>query len=155
MARILGVINQKGGTGKTTTAVNLSAYLAALGKNVLLVDLDPQANATTGVGHRQKEEELNIYNAIIHGNEAGAIIKKTDVFGFHVLPAAASLAGATVELASLNGREFRLKNSLNRIRTDYDYIIIDSPPSLGLLTLNGLVASEQLIIPVQCEYYAL
>ncbi|MDP3954565.1 MAG: ParA family protein [bacterium] len=155
MARILGVINQKGGTGKTTTSVNLSAYLAALGKNVLLVDLDPQANATTGVGHRQKDEEMNIYHAIIDGSETGAIIKKTDIFGFHVLPAASSLAGATVELASLNGREFRLKNSLNKIRTDYDYIIIDSPPSLGLLTLNGLVASEQLIIPVQCEYYAL
>ena len=155
MARIIGVINQKGGTAKTTTSVNLSAYLAAMGKYVLMVDLDPQANATTGVGHRSGEEDMNIYHAIIDGHDTGALIKKTDMFGFDVLPAASSLAGATVELASLNGREFRLKNALSKIRTDYDYIVIDSPPSLGLLTLNGLVASEQLVIPVQCEYYAL
>ena len=155
MARIIGIINQKGGTAKTTTSVNLSAYLAAMGKYVLMVDLDPQANATTGVGHRQSEEELNIYHAIIDGSEPGALIKKTGMFGFDVLPSASSLAGATVELAGLNGREFRLKNTLAKIRTSYDYIIIDSPPSLGLLTVNGLAASEHLIIPVQCEYYAL
>ncbi|PJE51329.1 MAG: hypothetical protein COV29_01070 [Candidatus Yanofskybacteria bacterium CG10_big_fil_rev_8_21_14_0_10_36_16] len=155
MARIIGVINQKGGTAKTTTSVNLGAYLAALGKNVLLVDLDPQANATTGVGHRLREEDFNIYHAMIDDSEPGALVRNTGIFGFNVLPSASSLAGATVELASLNGREFRLKNVINKVRFDYDYVIIDSPPSLGLLTINGLAASEYLVIPVQCEYYAL
>jgi chromosome partitioning protein len=155
MARILGVINAKGGVGKTTTANNLAAYLAAMGKYVLLVDLDPQANATSGLGIHLSDEHLNLYHTLIANEEPAAIIRKTSLFGFDVLPAGQSLAGATVELIDVESREYRLKNVLNKIRTNYDYILIDSPPSLGLLTINGLAAAEQVIIPVQCEYYAL
>ncbi|HEY4506566.1 MAG TPA: ParA family protein [Candidatus Paceibacterota bacterium] len=155
MARIIGVINAKGGVGKTTTANNLGAYLAAMGKYVLVVDLDPQANATSGLGVKMEDDHLNLYHAIIGNEEPGAIIRKTSTLGFDVLPSAASLAGATVELVDIEEREYRLKKSLEKIRTNYDYILIDSPPSLGLLTINGLAAAEQVIIPVQCEYYAL
>lgn len=155
MARIINICNAKGGVGKTTTANSLAAYLAAMGKYVLLVDLDPQANATAGVGIRLNEEHFNVYHAMIDGYNPEAVIKKTSLFGFDVLPAASSLAGANVELVDLEDREFRLRNALNQIRTNYDFILIDSPPSLGLLTINGLAAAEQVIIPVQCEYYAL
>jgi chromosome partitioning protein len=141
--------------GKTTTANNLGAYLAAKGKYVLLVDLDPQANATAGLGIRLASDHLNLYHTLINDTEPGAIIRKSSLFGFDVLPAAESLAGATVELVDIEDREFRLKNTLDKVRTNYDYILIDSPPSLGLLTINGLAAAEQVIIPVQCEYYAL
>lgn len=155
MARIIGIINAKGGVGKTTTANNLGAALAARGKYVLLVDLDPQANATAGLGIRLADDHLNLYHAIIDDKHPEGIIKKGALFGFEILPAAASLAGASVELVSMPEREYRLKKSLNKIRTNYDYILIDSPPSLGLLTINGLTAAEQVVIPVQCEYYAL
>lgn len=155
MARIIGVINAKGGVGKTTTANNLSAYLSSLGKYVLLVDTDPQANATTGMGIYLKEDHLNLYHALVGDYEPEAIIQKTNLLGFDVLPAAPNLAGANVELVNVEEREFWLKKVLNKIRTNYDYIIIDSGPSLGMLTINGLAASEGLVIPVQCEYYAL
>lgn len=155
MARIIGVINAKGGVGKTTTASNLAAYLTALGKYVLLVDLDPQANATAGLGLYLSSDHLNLYHSLIDDHEPEAIIRKTSLFGFDVLPSGASLAGAGVELVDLDEREYRLKKVLDKIRTNYDYIVIDSPPSLGLLTINGLVASEGVIVPVQCEYYAL
>ncbi len=155
MARIIGTINAKGGVGKTTTANNLSAYLAALGKYVLLVDTDPQANATTGMGIYLKEDHLNLYHTLVGDYEPDAIIRKTSLLGFDVLPAAPNLAGANVELVNVQDREFWLKNVLNKIRTNYDYIIIDSGPSLGMLTINALAASEGLVIPVQCEYYAL
>ena len=155
MARIIGIINAKGGVGKTTTANNLGAYLAAMGKYVLIVDLDPQANATSGLGVKLESDHINLYHALVNDEEPGAIIKKTSLFGFEILPSAASLAGATVELVDMEEREFKLKSALNKIRTNYDYILIDSPPSLGLLTVNGLTAAEQIIIPVQCEYYAL
>ena len=155
MARIIGIINAKGGVGKTSTATNLGAYLSAMGKYVLLVDLDPQANATAGLGLYLEPEHLNLYHSLIDGHEPEAIIRKSSLFGFDVLPSAASLAGAGVELVSMSEREFRLKHVLNKIRTNYDYILIDSPPSLGLLTINGLAASEGVVIPVQCEYYAL
>jgi len=155
MARIINICNEKGGVGKTTTAINLSAYLAAIGKYVLLVDLDPQANTTGGLGIKLQDDHLNIYHSLVGEESPGSYIKKTGIFGFDLLPAAASLAGATVELVSLDNREFRLQRALNSIRTHYDYIIIDSPPSLGLLTLNGLVAAEEVLIPVQCEYFAL
>ncbi|MBX4190058.1 AAA family ATPase [Candidatus Parcubacteria bacterium] len=155
MARVISICNQKGGVGKTTTAVNLAAYLAAMGKYVLLADLDSQANATVGLGVSVGEEEFNIYHALINDQNPAGFLKKTSIFGFDVLPASQSLAGATVELVSMEERETRLKKVLNGLRTNYDYILVDCPPSLGLLTINGLAASEQVIIPVQCEYFAL
>ena len=155
MARIINICNAKGGVGKTTTSTSLSAYLAAMGKYVLLVDLDPQANASAGIGVRLANDHLSIYHTLIDGQNPEAIIKKTSLFGFDILPSASNLAGANVELVDIEEREFRLRKTLNQIRTNYDYILIDSPPSLGLLTINGLVAAEQVIIPVQCEYYAL
>lgn len=155
MARIIGIINAKGGVGKTTTANSLGSYLAAMGKYVLLVDLDPQANATAGLGVRLADDHMNLYHGLINDQHPEAIIRKTSLFGLDILPAASNLAGATVELVGLENRESKLKNVLDKIRTNYDYILIDSPPSLGLLTVNGLVAAEHIIIPVQCEYYAL
>ena len=155
MARIIGVINAKGGVGKTTTANNLGAYLSSLGKYVLVVDSDPQANATTGLGIYLQDDHLNLYHTLVGDYEPDAIIRKTQLLGFDVLPAAPSLAGANVELVNVENREYWLKNVLDKIRTNYDYIIIDSMPSLGMLPINSLVASDGVIIPVQCEYYAL
>lgn len=155
MARVIAVCNQKGGVGKTTTSVNLAAYLAAMGKYVLLVDLDSQANATVGLGVSVTDGDANVYHALINDQNPHGIVKKTGIFGYDILPAAQSLAGATVELVSMEERESRLKNVLNGIRMNYDYILIDCPPSLGLLTVNGLAAAEKVIIPVQCEYFAL
>lgn len=155
MARIIGVINAKGGVGKTTTSVNLAASLAHAGKFVLLVDLDPQANATSSFGFRPNDEDYHLYHGLMQDADHSKIIKKTNINGLDVLPSAPGLAGAGVELVGLNERELFLKKYLNKIRTHYDYIIIDSPPSLGLLTINGLAASDRLIIPVQCEYFAL
>ena len=153
MARIITICNAKGGVGKTTTATNLSAYLAAMGRYVLLVDMDPQANATTGVGVAAKDP--SIYHSFVDDQNPLHIIKKTSIFGFDILPASQSLAGANVELVSMDEREYRLKKILNQVRTNYDYILIDCPPSLGLLTVNALAASEYVLIPVQCEYFAL
>ena len=155
MARVISICNAKGGVGKTTTATNLSAFLAAAGKYVLLVDMDPQGNATSGLGIHVPENGSNVYHAIVSDLNPQLAIKKTSLFGLDILPAAQSLAGANVELVSMEQREFRLKQVLNPIRNNYDYIIIDCPPSLGLLTVNALAASERVIIPVQCEYYAL
>ncbi|MBI2068814.1 MAG: ParA family protein [Candidatus Yanofskybacteria bacterium] len=155
MARVIAVCNAKGGVGKTTTSCNIGAYLAAMGKYVLLVDMDPQGNATTGLGIHVPENGSNVYHAIVSDLNPQLAIKKTSLFGLDILPAAQSLAGANVELVSMEQREFRLKQVLNPIRNNYDYIIIDCPPSLGLLTVNALAASERVIIPVQCEYYAL
>ncbi|OGN27481.1 MAG: hypothetical protein A2941_02915 [Candidatus Yanofskybacteria bacterium RIFCSPLOWO2_01_FULL_49_17] len=155
MARIITVCNAKGGVGKTTTALNLAGYLAAMGKYVLMVDMDPQANATTGVGLTVSEEHPSVYHCIVNDQNPHTAVKKTNIFGFDVLPASQSLAGATVELVNMDERELRLKKVLNGIRTSYDYILIDCPPSLGLLTINALAAGEKVIIPVQCEYYAL
>src|SRR3989344_1239555 len=136
MARIINICNEKGGVGKTTTAINLSAYLAALGKYVLLVDLDPQANTTGGLGVKMQDDHLSIYHSLVGDTSPGSYLRKTSIFGFDLLPASADLAGASVELVSLESREFRLKKALNSIRTHYDYILIDSPPSLGLLTMD-------------------
>lgn len=156
MARIITVTNQKGGTGKTTTSINLAAYLVASGRFVLLVDLDPQANATSGMGIASGSVEKSLYHALIEENtNISSLIKKTKITGLNMICASQDLAGATVDLVSLPNREFRLRNALKSIRTHYDYIVIDSPPSLGLLTINGLVAAEEVLIPVQCEYYAL
>ena len=155
MAKVISLCNQKGGVGKSTTAVNLAAFLAALGKYVLLLDLDPQANATSGFGLNPHRLERSVYHGLIGGCQPGEIIKKTPLFGCEIMPASPDLAGAAVELVNVSGREYRLREFLQRIRGNYDYILIDSPPSLGLLTINGLVAADEVIIPVQCEYYAL
>ncbi|MBI2627257.1 MAG: ParA family protein [Parcubacteria group bacterium] len=155
MARIIGIVNQKGGVGKTTTSINLGVYLAALGKCVLLVDLDPQGNTTNGLGLRLADDNPHLYHAIVQDMHPNGIIRKSGIFGFDILPAASELAGAQVELIGLPQREFQLKKALNKIRTNYDYILIDCPPSLGLLTVNGLTASEFILVPVQTEYFAL
>ncbi len=155
MALILSVVNQKGGVGKTTTAVNLGAYLARQGKFVLLVDLDPQCNATSNLGHDHRTLEKGVYEAIIGGVDFRDIILPTPVEGYRVAPATPNLAGAGVELVNAERREFKLADALTSVRHDYDFIIIDSPPSLGLLTINGLIAADQVLIPVQAEYFAL
>jgi chromosome partitioning protein len=155
MAKIISLINQKGGVGKTTSAINLATYLASAGKFVLLVELDPQGNATSGLGINIREVEKSLYHSMILGEHPSKIIFKTETLGHDIIPASQDLAGAGVEMVHMDNREFRLYNVLREIRTNYDYIIIDSPPSLGLLTINGLVASDEVIIPVQTEYFAL
>jgi chromosome partitioning protein len=155
MAQIIAVVNQKGGVGKTTTAVNLGAYLAHLGKFVLLVDMDPQANATSGLGIDHRNLEKGIYEAISGGTGFRDIIVSTAVQGYKVAPATISLAGANVELVNVDRREFRLNDAMLEVRNDFDYVIIDCPPSLGLLTINSLTAADHVFIPVQAEYYAL
>jgi len=155
MARVISLVNQKGGVSKTTTGINLGSYLAALGKYVLLVDIDPQANATSGLGINPRTVPLNLYHSLIGGLLPEEIIKKTGLFGYDIIPSSSDLAGATIELVNMPNREYRLHELLRQVRTNYDYILIDCPPSLGLLTINGLVAADEVIIPVQCEYYAL
>ncbi|KKR20073.1 MAG: Cobyrinic acid ac-diamide synthase [Parcubacteria group bacterium GW2011_GWE2_39_37] len=155
MGKIISVVNQKGGVGKTTTAVNLGAYLAHQGKQVLLVDIDPQANATSGLGIDHHQLEHGIYEALVGDKQIFDIIKRTVQDGYKVAPATVSLAGAGIELVSMDEREFRLSNILQEIKDEYDYIIIDGPPSLGLLTINSLVAADEVLIPIQSEYYAL
>lgn len=155
MGKIIAVVNQKGGVGKTTTAVNLGAYLAHFGKHVLLVDVDPQGNATSGIGIDSKELTHGLYEALIEEKSMLDIIKKTKQEKYHVAPSTPALAGAGVELVNLDDREFRLSRLLDTIKHEYDYLIIDAPPSLGLLTINSLVAADEVLIPVQSEYYAL
>ncbi len=155
MGRIIAVVNQKGGVGKTTTAVNLSAYLAEKGKFVLLVDVDPQANATSGVGLNYRELEHGLYDALAGTKSLREIVHATAIDGFRIAPATPSLAGANVELVNIERREFKLRDLLEEMTHSYDYIIIDCPPSLGLLTVNSLVAAHEVLIPVQAEYYAL
>jgi len=141
--------------GKTTTAVNLGAYLAYLGKQVLLLDIDPQANATSGIGIDHKNLEHGIYEAIIGEKKIFEVIKHTIQNGYKIVPATISLAGAGIELINIEDREYRLAKTLAEIRDEYDYIIIDGPPSLGLITVNSLVAADEILIPIQSEYYAL
>lgn len=155
MAKIIALVNQKGGVGKTTTAINLASFLAYFGKKVLLVDIDPQANATSGLGINHKEITHNIYHALIDEKNLEAIILGEQEDKLHLAPASSSLAGANIELVEHERREFRLHSTITPIAERYDYIIIDSPPSLGLLTINGLVAAQEVLIPVQAEYYAL
>ncbi len=154
-ARILAVVNQKGGVGKSTTAVNLSASLGELGKRVLLVDLDPQGNATSGYGLNKNQREQCIYDALLGDADLAALIEPVEVEHVFAVPATIQLAGAEIELVSAMSRETRLKTILEPVVHDFDFIIIDCPPSLGLLTINALTAADGLIIPIQCEYYAL
>ncbi|MCA0170744.1 ParA family protein [Bacillus sp. RAR_GA_16] len=155
MATIVAIANQKGGVGKTTTSVNVSACLAYLGKKVLLVDIDPQGNATSGVGIEKGDIETCVYNVLVDDVDAGEVIQETIVENLHVIPSTIQLAGAEIELVPTISREVRLKRALNKVEKKYDYIIIDCPPSLGLLTINALTAANAVLIPVQCEYYAL
>lgn len=154
LARILAVTNQKGGVGKTTTAVNLSACLAALGQRVLMIDLDPQGNGTTGCGIIKREALPTVYQLLIGRSTLAQARLKTD-FGFDILPANRELAGAEVDLIDMAGREYRLRDALAPALGDYDFILMDCPPALNMLTVNGLTAADAVMIPVQCEYYAL
>lgn len=155
MGKMIVVANQKGGVGKTTTAINLSSYLAVLGKKVVLVDIDPQGNSTTGVGLEKKDFDKSIYQCIIDKINPFEAIYSTKVTNFYILPADINLAGAQVELNNINSREFALKSVTDQLKNVYDYIIIDTPPSLGILTVNSLVAADSVLIPLQCEYYAM
>lgn len=155
MVRIISVANQKGGVGKTTTTVNLGASLAYLGKKVLLVDIDAQGNATSGVGIRKPDVKEDIYDILVNEVDIKETILPTSRENLFIVPATLQLAGAEIELTSMMARESRLKLALDEIKDDYDYILIDCPPSLGHLTINAFTASDSILIPVQCEYYAL
>lgn len=155
MPKTIAICNQKGGTGKTTTSVNLSAALADLGKKVLLVDMDPQGNATSGVGVNKNEINNSAYEVLLNKITAKQAVVKTATPGLDLIPCNIHLTGAEIELVGVLSRENRLKKALSDIKADYDYLIMDSPPSLGLLTLNSLVAADSILIPIQCEFYAL
>ena len=155
MGKIIAVANQKGGVGKTTTSVNLAAALAVEKKKVLLVDADPQGNATSGSGVPRLQNRKTLYNLLVLNESIVNVVLPTDLPLLWILPADKNLAGAEVELVESENREYKLKQLLAKVKKDYDYIIIDCPPSLGLLTLNGLTAADSLLVPVQCEYFAL
>ncbi|MCT4661983.1 MAG: AAA family ATPase [Tissierellales bacterium] len=155
MAKIVSIFNQKGGVGKTTTNINLSASLVAAGKNVLIVDIDPQGNSTSGLGIDKDNIEKSIYDLLVEGEDARDIVYETSFEGLKIIPSTMELAGAEIELALKENREYCLEKAIESIRGDYDYIFIDCPPSLGILTINALKASDSVMIPIQCEYYAL
>lgn len=155
MGRTIVVANQKGGVGKTTTSINLAAYLAQLGKITLLIDSDPQGNATSGTGLDKNDLENTTYDLLLNGIEPSDAIYDTQIDNLYVMPANISLAGAEIELVGMDRRESILRQKIDKIREIFDYIIIDAPPSLGLLTINALTAADQVLIPIQCEYYAL
>jgi len=155
MSRAITIVNQKGGTGKTTTAVNLAAALADLGKKILIVDSDPQGNATSGIGVNKSELELSAYDILLNKASAEEVLIKNVYPNIDLIPCNINLTGAEIELVGALSRETRLKKGIKPIKDNYDFIFIDSPPSLGLLTLNALVASDGIIVPIQCEFYAL
>ncbi len=155
MARVIAIVNQKGGVGKTTTAINLGAYLARMGQRVLLIDLDPQANATSGLGVDHRKLEKGIYEVLVSPTRLQDVIVGTPIDRLHLAPATVALAGASVELVPLERREWLLRDNLRDLLDRYDYVLIDAPPTLGLLTINSLVAADEVLIPVQSEYYSL
>src|SRR5699024_5453348 len=155
MGRVIAVANQKGGVGKTTSSVNLSAGLAHLNKKVLMIDIDPQGNSTSGLGINKADVSHCIYDILVDDIEADKVCIETNLPNLHIIPATIQLAGAEIELVSTISREVRLKKAIDSLREHYDYILIDCPPSLGLLTINALTAADSVLIPVQCEYYAL
>lgn len=155
MGKIIAIINQKGGVGKTTTAVNLAAGVGILGKKVLLIDADPQGNSTSGYGINKREIKFSSYDLLVTGAHAKESVIQTEFKNVSVIPANIDLAGAEVELISINKRESQLKTALSLIKDEFDYIFIDCPPSLGLITINALTAADAFFVPVQCEYYAL
>ena len=155
MSKVIAICNQKGGVGKTTTAINLSVYLAISGKRTLLIDIDPQGNTTSGLGINKHDIKTSVYDLIIDEIDPAPLIIKTEIDNLSILPSTLSLTGAEVELVGIMGREYRLKKAISSITANYDYILIDCPPSLGLLTVNALTAADSVLIPIQCEYYAL
>jgi chromosome partitioning protein len=152
---IVAIANQKGGVGKSTTAINLGAGLALQGESVLIVDLDPQGNTTSGLGIDRGTIEMSMYDILVDSTPISDVLEPTSVHDLHVIPATIELAGAEIELVPMLSREQRLKKSLGEVVHEYNYILIDCPPSLGLLTINGLAAADEVLIPIQCEYYAL
>ena len=155
MVKVIAIANQKGGVGKTTTAVNLAACLAQKGRKVLMLDEDPQGNATSGLGFDKRDIKKCVYDTLINDVPMKDVLLHSDYENLDVIPATIQLAGAEIELVSLINREGRLKNALERVKHDYDYVLIDCPPSLGLLTINALTAANSVLVPIQCEFYAL
>ena len=155
MARVITIFNQKGGVGKTTTVINLAAALGKLNKKILIIDVDPQGNSTSGIGVDKNDLKLSIYDGLINGIDLKKIRQKTSAENVDIIPSNVDLAGAEIELIEMNNRELVLKKLIENIENNYDYILIDCPPSLGLLSINGLSASHSVLIPIQCEYYAL
>lgn len=155
MGKVISIFNQKGGVGKTTTNVNLSACLAKRGKKVLIIDNDPQGNSTSGVGVDKSQVEYSLYDVLVDELDPKKAVVKTPYKNLFVLPSNVDLAGAEIELSSLDKREYRLKSAIDKIKDEYDFIFMDCPPSLGLLTINSLIAADSILIPIQCEYYAL